>query len=184
MGMVFYILGAVGILLLYFFSTYNSFIRLRNSVKEGFATMDVYLKKRWDLLPNLLEIVKGYMRHESDVLKSIVELRSLSYDKISQGDKMEMHEKLSTGIAKLMVVAENHPDLKASKNFLDFSAQLSKVEEDIANARKYYNAVVKRLNTQVEMFPSNLVAKMFGFKPAPLFEAKALERETIQVKLP
>jgi len=146
--------------------------------------MDVYLKKRWDLLPNLLEIVKGYMRHESDVLKSIVELRNLSYDKISQSDKMEMNDKLATGIARLMAVAENHPDLKASKNFSDLSLQLSKAEEDIAHARKYYNAVVKRLNTQVEMFPSNLVAKMFGFKQFPLFEAKDSERENIQVQLP
>ena len=175
--------GAVLIIAIYLLSAYNSFVRLSNSVKEAFSTMDVYLKKRWDLLPNLVEAVKGYAKHESSVLENVVKLRNMSYDKMSLGDKIDTNEKLAAGLGRLIAIAENYPDLKANQNFLDLSSQLSKTEDDISNARKYYNAVVKQMNTQVEMFPSNLVAMMFGFKQYQMFEVQASERDSIKVEL-
>jgi len=177
------VLGAAALLVIYALATYNSFVRLRNSVKEAFSTMDVYLKKRWDLIPNLVEAVKKYAKHESSVLENVVALRNLSYDKMSPGDKIDTNEKLGLGLSKLMAISENYPDLKASRNFAELNTQLIKIEDDISNARKYYNAVVKKMNTQVEMFPSNIIAGLFGFKQSPMFEVQAAERESVRVEL-
>ena len=175
--------GVVIIILLYFLLTYNSFVKLKNYVIEGFSTMDVYLKKRWDLIPNLVEAVKKYAKHESGVLESVVSLRNLTYDKMSSNDKIDANEKLTAGLSKIIAVAENYPDLKASKNFSDLNSQLSKIEDDIANARKYYNAVVRKMNTKVEMFPSNIIAKVFGFQQSKMFEALEAERNSVRVDL-
>ena len=175
--------GAVLIILAYLLVMYNSFVKLRNSVKEAFSTMDVYLKMRWDLIPNLVEVVKGYVNHEREVLERVTELRSMPYDNLSYSDKININEKLSAGLGKLMVVVENYPDLKASRHFTELGLQLSKVEDDISNARKYYNAVVKNMNNHVEMFPGNVVAKLFGFSQYPFFEAQAGERDNVKVGL-
>ena len=177
------IIGLVALLVIYIFITYNSLIKLSNRVKEAFATMDVYLKKRWDLIPNLVEVVKGYMKHEASVLENVVKLRNSSYDKMSLTDKIDTNEQLTAGLSKLMVVAESYPDLKASQNFSDLSTQLSKVEDEIANSRKYYNAVVRNMNTKIEMFPSNIVAKMFSFQLSKMFEADTNEKENVKVEL-
>ena len=158
------------LLIIYIISTYNTLVRLRNSVRESFSTMDVYLKKRWDLIPNLVETVKGYAKHEKETLEGVIKLRNGAYDSMSHEEKINANQELSRGITKIMALAENYPELKANTNFTDLSNQLSKVEEDIANARKYYNAVVRRFNDKVEMFPSNLVAKMFVFKLEKMFE--------------
>ena len=182
--MVIYIIfGVAAVILIYFLITYNSFIRLKNTIKEAFSTMDVYLKKRWDLIPNLVEAVKKYAKHESSVLENVVALRNMSYDKMSPGDKIETNEKLGLGLSKLMAISENYPDLKASRNFSELNTQLVKIEDDIANARKYYNAVVKKMNTQVEMFPSNIIAGLFGFKQFPMFEVQASERDSVRIEL-
>ena len=162
-------------------STYNNFVQLNNKVKEAFSTMDVYLKKRWDLIPNLVETVKGYAKHEKDTLKEIVELRSSAYDNMTDDDKIKSNEKLSTGITKIMALAEAYPDLKANENFKDLSNQLTKVEDDIANSRKYYNGVVRMFNNKVEMFPSNILAGIFGYKSKTMFEANTNERENVKV---
>jgi LemA protein len=180
---IYVVLGVLLLVLIYLIVTYNSFIKLKNVVEEAFATMDVYLKKRWDLIPNLVETVKGYAKHESSLFENVVALRNSSYDKMSLNDKISTNEKLSAGIARLFAVAENYPDLKASQNFLDLSAQLSKVEDEIAKSRKYYNAVVKNMNTKVEMFPSNIIAGMFGFKRVKMFEVPDEERANIKVEL-
>ncbi len=172
----------LAILVFYVLGTYNSLVRMRNRVEEGFSTMDVYLKKRWDLIPNLVETVKGYAKHEKSTLKEVVELRNSAYDGASINDKIDMNNKLSQGITKLMALAENYPDLKANQNFMDLSDELSKIEEDIANARKYYNGTVRNMNDKVQMFPSNIVAGMFGFKNYPMFEAQANERNNVEVK--
>ena len=169
------------IVLVYSLLTYNTFIKLKNSVKEAFSTMDVYLKKRWDLIPNLVEAVKKYAKHERGVLESVVSLRKMSYDKMSSEDKINANEKLTAGLSKLIAVAENYPDLKASQNFMDLNSQLTKIEDDIANARKYYNAVVKKMNTKVEMVPSNIIAKLFDFQQSPMFEVQSGERDSIKV---
>lgn len=180
--MEYIIIGVVVLLVLYVFMTYNSFIKLSNQVKEGFATMDVYLKKRWDLIPNVVETVKGYVQHEKDTLENIVNLRNSAYENMSQDDKIGLNEQLSSGIGRLLALAENYPDLKANQNFMDLSAQLARVEEDIANSRKYYNAVVKNMNNKVQMFPSNIFAGIFGFKTMKMFETDAAEREVVKVE--
>ena len=179
---VYIVLAVVVLILLYFVAAYNTFIRLRNSIQEAFATMDVYLKKRWDLIPNLVETVKGYAKHESGVLENIVTLRNSSYDNMSTSDKINANTQLSAGLSRLFAIAENYPDLKASRNFSDLSGELSRIEDEIAQSRKYYNAVVKKMNTKIEMFPSNIVAGIFGFKRSTMFEAQAGERASVRVE--
>ena len=178
------VIGVIALLIvLYILSSYNAFVRLNNQVKEAFSTMDVYLKKRWDLIPNIVETVKGYAKHEKDTLKEVVELRNSTYDKMSDEEKIKTNEQLSSGINKIMALAEAYPDLKANENFKDLSKQLTKVEDDIANSRKYYNGVVRIYNNKVEMFPSNILAGLFGYKSKAMFEASANERENVKIEL-
>ena len=181
--MLIYIIIAVIVFSIIYASIYNSFVKLDNKVKEAFSTMDVYLKKRWDLIPNIVETVKSYAPYEKDTLKEVVELRNSAYDKMSDEEKIKTNEQLSNGISKIMVLAEAYPDLKANENFKDLSNQLAKVEDDIANSRKYYNGVVRIYNNKVEMFPSNIFARFFGYKSKAMFEASANERENIKVEL-
>ena len=184
MDIVMYLLiGAAVLILIYTFITYNSLVKLNNSVKEAFATMDVYLKKRWDLLPNIIETVKGYARHEKEMLENIISLRNSAYDAMSLSDKIEADEKLTSGIPGIMALAESYPDLKASQNFMDLSSQLAKTEDDIANSRKYYNAVVRNMNNKIQMFPSNILAGVFGFREMIMFEASETERQNIKAEL-
>ena len=177
------IIAMVVIILIALFVTYNSFVRLNNKVKEAFSTMDVYLKKRWDLIPNIVETVEGYAKHEKETLKEILDLRNSAYDKMSDDEKIKTNETLSKDITKIMVLSEAYPDLKANENFKDLSNQLTKVEDDIANSRKYYNGTVRIYNNKVEMFPSNIIAKIFGYKSKNMFKASEAERENVKVKL-
>lgn len=179
-----YIVIAVLILIaLYAFVLYNSFIKLNNKVKEAFSTMDVYLKKRWDLIPNLVETVKGYTKHEQDTLKEIINLRNSSYENMSNEEKIKTNEKISDNINKIMLLAEAYPDIKADKNFKDLATQLTKVEDDIANSRKYYNGTVRIFNNKVEIFPNNILARVFGYKTKSMFKANSDERENVKVEL-
>ena len=167
---------------LYVLSLYNKLVSLTNKIEEAFSTMDVYLKKRWDLIPNLLETTKGYMKHEKEVLTELTDLRKKGYDKLSNEEKIQTNEKMSTGLEKLMAVAENYPDLKANTNFQQLNSNLTKVEEDIANARKYYNGSVRIYNDTVKMFPSNIIAGMFHYQAKPMFEVNEQERENVKVE--
>ena len=177
------IAGVVVVLVLvYVFSTYNTFVRLRNLVEEAFSTMDVYLKKRWDLIPNLVSVVKGYAKHEKEALAEIVNLRNKAYDNMSTDEKIAANSQLTQNITKLMALSEAYPDLKASENFKGLSSELSATEKDIANSRKYYNGAVRNLNDKVEMFPSNIIANMFGFKKYKMFDINASERENVKVE--
>lgn len=180
---IYIVVAIIVLIIIYFIVTYNNFVKLNNTFKEAFSTMDVYLKKRWDLIPNIVETVKGYVKHEKDTLKEMVELRNNTYDNMSTNEKVEVNNKLSQEINKLMAIAESYPDLKASENFKDLSQQLTKVEEDIANSRKYYNGVVKKFNDKVQMFPSNIIAKILGYKEQKMFEINEKERENIKVEL-
>lgn len=180
---VYIIIGIIALIFIYTFITYNSLVSSSNKVKEAFATMDVYLKKRWDLIPNIVETVKGYAKHENDTLEKVINLRNGVYDKMSTNEKINTNEELTAGISKLMMLAESYPDLKANKNYLDLSAALTKVEDDIANARKYFNAVVRIFNNKVQMFPSNIVAGLFGYKTQKMFEVSESERNNVKVKL-
>ena len=180
---IYIIIAIIVLIVIYALALYNSFVKLNNKVKEAFSTMDVYLKKRWDLIPNIVEIVKGYAKHEKDTLKEVVELRNSTYDKMSDEEKIKTNEQLSSGINKIMALAEAYPDLKANENFKDLSKQLTKVEDDITNSRKYYNGVVRIYNNKVEMFPSNIFAGLFGYKSKAMFEVSANERENVKVEL-
>lgn len=180
---IYVIIIIIAIIIIYAFALYNSFVKLNNKLKEAFSTMDVYLKKRWDLIPNIVETVKGYAKHEKDTLKEVVELRNSVYDKMSNDEKIKTNEKLSSGISKIMALAESYPELKANENFKDLSNQLVKVEDDIANSRKYYNGIVRIYNNKVEMFPSNIFAKIFGYKSKSMFKASENERENVKVQL-
>ena len=175
------IIGIAIILVIYTLLTYNSLIKSNNFVKEAFSTMDIYLKKRWDLIPNLVEIVKGYAKHEKEIFNQITSLRANSYDTLSTGKKININEQLTQEISKIMLISENYPDLKASENFLQLSHELSKIEDEIANSRKYYNGTVRILNNKIQMFPNNIIANIFGFKPANMFEANADEKNNVKV---
>lgn len=164
------------VILVYVFIQYNSLVKSNNLVKEAFSTMDVYLKKRWDLVPNLVESVKGYAGYEKEIFSEITKLRTNSYDAMTTNNKINMNEQLTQEILKVMAISENYPELKASDNFSQLSKDLIKIEDDIANSRKYYNGTVRILNNQIQMFPSNIVAKIFGFKQANMFEAKSEEK--------
>lgn len=180
-----YFIASAGILILligYIISTYNRLVSNKNSLDESFSTMDVYLKKRWDLIPNLVETVKGYAKHEKDLFKEVTELRSKSYQDLSLDEKNEINKKLTTTLNKLIAVAENYPELKANENFLDLSHELKNTEQDIANARKYYNANVRVYNNQVMIFPSNIIAKIFKFEKASMFEIEETERQNVKVE--
>ena len=171
------VIAIVVILLIAIFVTYNSFVKLNNKVKEAFATMDVYLKKRWDLIPNIVETVKGYAKHEKETLEEVIKLRNGASD----NEKIKANQQLSNGINKIMALAEAYPELKANDNFKDLSSQLTKIEDEIANSRKYYNAIVREFNDKVEMFPSNIIAKIFGYKTKNMFEVSTEERENVKV---
>lgn len=178
---VFIIIVIIVVIALFIWATYNALIGINNGVKEAFSTMDVYLKKRWDLVPNLVETVKGYAKHEKESFEEVTRIRSNAYDSMSDDEKIKANQELGANISKLMLLAEAYPELKASQNFLDLSGQLARVEEDIANARKYYNALVRNFNNRVEMFPSNVVAGMFGFHSKTMFEVNEAERENVKV---
>ena len=172
---------AVLVIAFWYFGTFNGFIKLKNNIDEAFATMDVYLKKRWDLIPNLVETVKGYVEHEKSTFEKLVELRNTAYAGLPNDEKIALNTQLSAGIAKLLAVAENYPDLKANQNFMDLSGQLAQIESEIANSRKYYNAVVKEYNNKVQMVPSNIVASICRFEKAKMFEIDEAQRENVKV---
>lgn len=178
------VIGVIALLIvLYILSSYNAFVRLNNQVKEAFSTMDVYLKKRWDLIPNIVSTVKGYAKHEAETLEKVIAARNNGYSSLNTQQKLQANAELGTAIKSLNVVAEQYPDLKANQNFMDLSAQLKKTEEDIANARKYYNAVVKQYNNLTQMFPSSIVASMFRFEKRDMFIVEdTAQREAVKVE--
>ncbi|MCC8016514.1 MAG: LemA family protein, partial [Clostridiales bacterium] len=162
-------------------SAYNSLVKSKNSVEEAFATMDVYLKKRWDLIPNIVSSVKGYAKHEAQTLEKVISARNSRYQDLTDDEKIEANMELTKGLASINVLAEQYPDLKANQNFLDLNAQLQKTEDDIANARKFYNAVVKSYNNKVEMFPSSIVASLFKFGKKQMFNIEnSAEKESVK----
>lgn len=177
------IIALVVLIVIYIASTYNSLVKLRNSVEEAFATMDVYLKKRWDLIPNIVASVKGYAKHESTTLLNVIAARNVRYQDMSIDQKIEADKELSKGLASINVVAEQYPELKANENFINLNNQLQKVENDIANARKFYNAVVKNFNNKVQIFPSSIIASMFKFEKKQMFIVEnESERENVKVE--
>lgn len=181
--MLYIIIGVLVLIGLYLLITINSFIKLRNKVNEAFSTMDVYLKKRWDLIPSLVETVKGYSNHENTTLKEVISLRNNTYDNLSEEDKINTNNKVSDNVTKLMILAESYPELKAQESYQKLSDELTQVENEILRSRKYYNACVRVYNTKVEMFPNNIVASIFNFKSKTMFEATSEEKDNIKIEL-
>ena len=170
------------IIVIWLITGYNGFIKAKNNVEESYATMDVYLKKRYDLIPNLVETVKGYAKHESETFQKVTEARNIAVSATSVEDKVKGENMLTGALKSLFAVLEAYPDLKANQNFMDLQSQLKQVELDIANARKYYNAVVKIFNNKCQMFPSNIIGNMFHFEPKEMFEVENTEeRENVKV---
>lgn len=174
------VLAAVVVALIY---GYNKAIVLKNYVQEAFSTMDVYLKKRWDLLPNLIETVKIYTAHEKNLLTDLTKIRSQNYDTLSNGEKLNANLQIGKILPKIHAVAENYPDLKANQNYSLLMQQMEAVENDIANARKYYNGTVRELNTFLELFPTNLIGLIFHIQRVKMFEAQVAERENVRAEL-
>lgn len=181
--MIYVALGFVAVILIYIILVYNSLVALKNKVLEAFSTMDIYLKKRWDLVPNLVEIVKAYAGHEKEIFQNLANLRASSYDDLSLKSKISKNMELTAGLSRVFAVVENYPELKASENFSKLSQELTKIEDDIANSRKYYNGSVKQFNIKIMSFPSNIIAKLFGFEARTMFEAKEGERTNVEVSV-
>lgn len=163
-------------------SAYNNFVKMKNKIEEAFATMDVYLKKRWDLVPNLVATVQGYATHEKETFEHLAALRSRNYDSMSPNEKIEANQALGASLGTLIATAEAYPELKANENFLQLQNQLNQLEDDIANSRKYYNGCVRQMNTAVESFPSNIIANIFHFDKYKMYEVDdPKERQNVVV---
>jgi len=178
------IVGVVVILISVFIVTYNRLVRLRNQVKNAWAQIDVQLKRRHDLIPNLIETVKGYMKYERETLEAITKARNLAQQVASSGPavRAKAEAELSSALGRLLAVVENYPDLKANQNFLALQEELTSTENKISFSRQYYNDSVLSYNNRTQMFPSNMVASMTGFKASEFFEVSvAGEREAPKV---
>ena len=173
--------AVVVIFVLYFISIYNTLIARRNQVREAWATVDTQLKRRYDLIPNLIETVRGAAKHEKETLAELTRARTMAME---QGGvaSADAQNKISQTLKSLFAVAENYPELKANQNFLELQRELADTETKIQATRQFYNTVVMGLNTQIEQFPSNIVANMFGIMPEKMFEIDETEKQAPQVK--
>ena len=177
------ILAVLVLLVIWGVSTYNRLVGARNTVQEAFSTMDVYLKKRHDLIPNLVETVKGYAAHESKTLEAVVAARNAAVSAASPEEKIKDENVLSGALRQIFALSESYPDLKANTNFQTLMGLLDNTEKDIANARKYYNGAVKQYNNGCQMFPSAVIAGMTGFRGAAMYEVDSdAERQNVEVK--
>ena len=180
----FLIVGGILLAVVFFvIAVYNKLIRLRNTVKSSWSDIDVQLKKRYDLVPNIVETVKGYASHEKSVLENVTEARTVAMRATSPADKAKAENMFRETLKSLFAVAEAYPDLKANANFMQLQSQLKELEDTIEYARRYYNAVVRDFNIVIESFPSNIVASTFGFKQEEFFELEAPEVERKPVKV-
>ena len=178
------IIAVVVGLIIPFVTTYNGLVRLRNEVRNAWAQIDVQLKRRYDLIPNLVETVKGYASHEKETLEAVVNARNLAQGGAGAGvgERSKLEGELSGALSRLMVVVEQYPDLKANQNFLALQEELTSTENKVGFARQYYNDSVKRYNDKTQMFPSNAIAGLTGFKSSEFFEVTATaEREAPKV---
>lgn len=175
------ILGAVlffaVVLILWSVKIYNKLVMLRNSVEEGYSTMDIYMKKRYDLIPNIVETVKGYAKHEQQTLEEVMKARYACMSANTPDEKAKSENMLAGTLKSLFAVTENYPQLKANINFIELQTTLQNLESEIANSRKYYNGCVKMFNNKIEIFPSNIIAKRFNFEKKSLFEISNKEEK-------
>lgn len=181
--MIWIVLGVVVVAVVWYVVTYNSFVSLNVKCEEAYSTMDIYLKKRYDLIPNLVETVKGYAKHESETLESVIAARGAAVSANTPEAKAAAESTLNGALSRLLAISESYPDLKANANFADLQSQLQQMENEIANSRKYYNGVVKSFNIKCQSIPSNIVASMAHFTVKPLFEiTNDVERANVKVQ--
>lgn len=181
MVVVWIIVAIVVVFLLWLVGAYNGLITLRNRVDEAWSDIDVQLKRRSDLIPNLLETVKGYAKHEKDLFTKVTELRTAALAAKTPADRADKENQMSQALKSIFAVAENYPDLKASQNFSELQAELTDTEDKIQAARRFYNGNVRDFNTRIQVFPTNIFAKNLGFSAREMFEAAASERENVHV---
>ncbi len=176
------ILAVIVVVVLWLIADYNGLVKLKNRAKEAWSDIDVQLKRRYDLIPNLVETVKGYATHESQLFEKVTRARANAISAQGAKEKAGAENMLSDTLKSLFAVAENYPDLKASVNFLELQRELSDTENKIQAARRFYNTNVRDLNIKIESFPTNMIAGMFGFKQMELFEAAGAEKEAVNIK--
>lgn len=180
------ILGALFVLMIFVVSMYNGLILLKNRVEEAWSDIDVQLKRRYDLIPNLIEVVKGYASHEKETFEKVVQARSSAMSLQNTDDiegKLQAENALSSTLKSIFALSENYPDLKANQNFLELQKELSDTENKIQASRRFYNGNVRDFNTKLEVFPTNMIAKQLGFSSRKFFEIEeATQRENVQVK--
>ena len=181
MGFIIVIILAA-LLVMWFIGIYNGLVTKRNRVKNGWSQIDVQLKRRFDLIPNLVETVKGYAKHEASTFEAVIEARNQFGKASTVEDKIKADDAMSSALSRLMVVVESYPELKANTNFGSLQTELSSTEEKISYSRQFYNDTVTMYNNAIDIFPSSIVANMFNFREEPLFEAKEVERARVEVK--
>ncbi len=170
------------LLVLYVIATYNKLVTLRNRVKDQWSQIDVQLKRRFDLIPNLVNTVKGYAKHESETLEAVIKARNTYVNAATPNEKMEANNELTSCLTKLFALSESYPDLKANTNFEKLQSELQDTENKIAIARQFYNDTVLTYNNKVEIIPSNIVASLFHFKTMEFFKALEEERQNVKVE--
>lgn len=176
------LLGIVAVIGLFVMGLYNGLATAKQKIKEALSDIDTQLKRRFDLIPNIVETVKGYAKHESKIFEDVAKYRAASIGTGSLDEKAQASAALSSTLKSLFAVAENYPDLKANTNFLDLQTNLNQIEQDIQNARRYYNGAVREFNNKIVVFPNNLIAGIFGFTEEKYFEAGAEEKENVKVQ--
>ena len=174
------ILGAVALIALWAISIYNNLITLRNNRENAFANIDVQLRQRYDLIPNLVSTVKGYATHERETLEAVTQARAAAMGATNINDKIAAENQLSSALANLKVSVEAYPELKANENFLQLQTELSDIENKIAAVRRFFNSATKEYNTALQVFPANIIANMFGFHKEPMFEIPEAERAVVE----
>ncbi len=176
------VIAVVVLLLLYVIVTYNGLVKLRNRIQNAWAQIDVQLRRRYDLIPNLVETVKGYAKHEQGTFEAVTQARANAINAQGPADQARAENMISGALKSLFAVSEAYPDLKANQNFLSLQEELSGTEGRISYARQYYNDAVLRMNTKIQSFPSNILANMFGFKEHEYFEADDTSRGPVSVQ--
>ncbi len=179
---IYIIIGVVVLILFYGIGVYNRLVRLRNKSEESVAAIDAHLKNRYDLVPNLVETVKGYASHEKGTLTAVIEARNMAMSATTLTEKNEASNAFSSTLKSLFALSESYPDLKANQGFLDLQNQLQKIEEQLLSARKYYNAIINDLNTMIQTIPSSIVAGIAHFAKQPYLTIEDEARSQVKVK--
>lgn len=182
MTALYIILGIVLLIAVILVSLYNKLVRQKVVIGEASADIETMLKQRYDMIPNLVSIVKGYAQHEKGTFESVTELRTKAMSAGSFEEKAKLEDQLSKGLSKIFALAENYPELKANTNFMELQSTLKDLEDNIQKSRRFYNGTVRDFNTTIVVFPNNILANMLGFKAEPFFEASEEEQKNVEIK--